>query len=314
MADFMHSGWGVFIGLAVPISIGACGWLAWNTSRQRIPRQPDGTIGTTGHVWDGDLAELNNPLPRWWLYLFYLTCAFALIYLILYPGLGRFPGVLAWSSSEQYDDEVAAVEEVTAPLFAAYLQQDIPTVAADPAAQQMGERLFLTYCSQCHGSTANGGRSFPNLADADWLGSGEPDYIKQTILNGRNALMPSMAAAIGGDAAVAEVTQYVLSLSDSIHDADLAAAGEAKFATCAACHGADGGGNATIGAPNLTDDIWLHGGSADSIAYAIENGLVNRMPAFGALLGEGKAHVLAAWVWSLSNDVDATDADATSRD
>jgi len=301
MADFLHDGWGVFIALVVPLSIAACGWLAWSTSRVRVAREPDGSVGTTGHVWDGDLAELNNPLPRWWLYLFYLTCIFALLYLLLYPGLGRYQGLLGWSSTQQYGDEVAAMDETVAPLFAEYLGRPIADVALDPEANAMGERLFLTYCSQCHGSTAAGGRSFPNLTDDDWLGAGTPDYIKTTILNGRQALMPSMAAAIGGGESVDDVAHYVLSLSDSVHDAEAAARGEAKFAVCAACHGANGEGLAAVGAPNLTDDVWLYGGSLDSVKHAIDNGLDNHMPGFGDLLGEGKAHVLAAWVWGLSN-------------
>ena len=301
MADFLHSGWGIFIAIVVPLSIAACGWLAWNTSRARVPREPDGSIGTTGHVWDGDLAELNNPLPRWWLYLFYLTCIFSLVYLLLYPGLGRFQGLLGWSAAQQYGAEVAAVDETVAPLFAGYLGQPIEAVAANPDAKAMGERLFLTYCSQCHGSTAAGGRSFPNLTDHDWLGAGTPEYIKTTILNGRQAMMPSMAAAVGGGESVDDVAHYTLSLSDSDHDAEAAARGEAKFAVCAACHGADGAGDPAIGAPNLTDDPWLYGGSLDSVKYAIENGLNNHMPGFGELLGEGRAHVLAAWVWGLSN-------------
>jgi cytochrome c oxidase cbb3-type subunit 3 len=306
MADFVQSGWGIFIAAAVLISIAACFWLAWNTSRARIEVDADGQVGTTGHVWDDDLEELNNPLPRWWLYLFYMTCIFGVLYLLLYPGLGAYQGLLGWTSGNQYDSEIETAAATYDPLFEEYLSQDLVTVAANPAALEMGERLYLTYCSQCHGSTANGGRSFPNLADQDWLGSGEPEYIKTTILNGRNALMPPMGAALGGDEGVEAVANYVLSLSDSNHDAALAEQGSARFAVCAACHGADGAGNPVIGAPNLTDDIWLYGGSIDSIKHAINNGLQNNMPAFGDLLGEGKSHVLAAYIWSLSNDTDAT--------
>lgn len=305
MADFVNGGWALFVALGTIISIVLCYLLAWKVSRATAEDRVDGEVGTTGHVWDDDLEELNNPLPRWWLYLFFITCIFGMLYVILYPGLGDFRGSLKWSSAGQYEAEVARIDEVAKPLFEGYLAQEIPVVAGNAEAHEMGERLYLNYCSQCHGSDARGARSFPNLSDNDWLGSGEPDYIKSTIINGRNAIMPAMAAAIGNtDADVDAVANYVLSLSDSNHDADLAAIGETKFAVCAACHGADGKGMAAVGAPNLTDDIWLYGGSLNSVKYAISNGFNNQMPAFGELLGEGKAHVLAAYIWSLSNSSD----------
>lgn len=305
MADFINSGWSAFVAIGTLLSVVACWVVAWLVSRAKTSPPVNGQVESTGHVWDEDLQELNNPLPRWWLYLFYLTCAFSIIYLLLYPGLGAYSGLLKWSSTGQYENEVAAVNEVAEPLFAGYLAQDIEEVAGIPEAQEMGERLYLTYCSQCHGSDARGARSFPNLADNDWLGAGDAEYIKSTIINGRNAVMPAMAAAVGNtDADVEAVAHYVLSLSDSNHDAEKAAAGKSKYAVCAACHGVDGKGLAAVGAPNLTDDIWLYGGSLNSIQYAITNGFNNRMPAFGELLGEGKAHVLAAYIWSLSNSPD----------
>lgn len=302
MADFVSGGWSTFITVSTLVSILACFLLAWQVARAKLPPTVNGEVESTGHVWDEDLRELNNPLPRWWLYLFYITCVFSLLYLVLYPGLGTFKGTLNWSSTGQYDEEVARVNAVVDPLFATYMAQEIPEVAANPEANAMGERLFLTYCSQCHGSDARGSRSFPNLSDNDWLGTGEPDYIKQTILNGRNAVMPAMIAAIGNTDEDAEaVANYVLSLSDSNHDAEKAAVGKAKFMVCAGCHGMDGTGSAAIGAPNLTDDTWLYGGSINSVKHAITDGFNNRMPSFGELLGEGKAHVLAAYIWSLSN-------------
>lgn len=305
MADFVHGGWALFVAFGTIISIVLCYWLAWKVSTATTDDPVNGEVGTTGHVWDEDLQELNNPLPRWWLYLFFITCIFGMVYILLYPGLGDFKGSLKWSSAGQYEEEVARIDAVAEPLFAGYLAQDIEAVAAIPEAHEMGERLYLNYCSQCHGSDARGGRSFPNLTDNDWLGTGDPAYIKHTILNGRNAIMPAMAAAIGNtEADVEAVAHYVMSLSDSNHDADLAAAGEAKYAVCAGCHGADGQGMAAVGAPNLVDDIWLYGGSLNSVKYAISNGFNNQMPAFEQLLGEGKAHVLAAYIWSLSNPSD----------
>lgn len=302
MADFVSGGWALFVALGTIISIILCYWLAWKVSRAKTGDVIDGEIGTTGHVWDDDLEELNNPLPRWWLYLFFITCIYGMAYIIMYPGLGDFQGSLKWSSASQYEEEVAKVDAVAEPLFAGYLAQDIPVVAANAEAHEMGERLYLNYCSQCHGSDARGGRSFPSLVDSDWLGAGDPAYIKNTILNGRNAVMPAMAAAVGNtEADVEAVAHYVLSLSDSDHDEALAVIGQAKYVVCAACHGPDGKGVAAVGAPNLTDDIWLYGGSLNSVMYAVNNGFNNKMPAFGELLDEGKAHVLAAYIWSLSN-------------
>lgn len=305
MADFISSGWSAFVAIGTMLSVIACWTVAWLVSRAKTPPTANGQVESTGHVWDGDLQELNNPLPRWWLYLFYITCAFAIMYLLLYPGLGAYSGLLKWSSTGQYENEVAAVNEVAEPLFAGYLAQDIEEVASIPEAHEMGERLYLTYCSQCHGSDARGARSFPNLADDDWLGAGDAEYIKATIINGRNAVMPAMAAAVGNtDEDVEAVAHYVLSLSDSSHDAEKADVGKSKYAVCAACHGVNGNGMAAVGAPTLTDDIWLYGGSLNSVKYAITNGFNNKMPAFGELLGDGKSHVLAAYIWSLSNSPD----------
>lgn len=301
MADFVSPGWGIYIIVVTLVSIAACFWLAWTLASTKTPTAEDGSVDTTGHVWDETLQELNHPLPRWWLYLFYLTCVFSLLYLVLYPGLGEFKGILGWSQEGAYELESEKARATYEPLFEKYLAQDITAVAADTEAIAMGERLYLTYCTQCHGSDARGARSFPNLSDNYWLGTGEPDYIKNTILNGRVSVMPAMAAALGGDEGIENVANYVLSLSDSNHDAEKAANGVAKFAVCAACHGAEGKGNPVIGAPDLTDDNWLYGGSLDSIQEAINNGYNNKMPAFGELLGEGKAHVLAAYIWNLSN-------------
>ena len=302
MADFIHNGWSLFIIGTTVVSIIACFWLAITLSSARTPKAADGSVDDTGHTWDEDLRELNHPLPRWWLYLFYLTCIFGLLYLFLYPGAGSYPGQFKWSQTSQYDAEVAKAKAVYEPLFAQFLAQDIKQVAANPEARAMGERLYLTYCVQCHGSDARGSRGFPNLADNDWLGAGTPEYIKEVALKGRQAVMPPMAAAVGGGEHVTNVAHYVLSLSGSASADPLRAAlGRDRFTACAACHGADGKGNAAIGAPNLTDKTWLYGGSLASIEEIINKGVQNNMPAFGHLLGEGKAHVLAAYVWSLSN-------------
>jgi cytochrome c oxidase cbb3-type subunit 3 len=242
-------------------------------------------------------------MPRWWVWLFYITVFFSIAYLILYPGLGtQWQGVLKWTQVGQYQSEVKAADARFGPIFAAYAAQPIEQVAAEPKARQMGERLFLNNCAQCHGSDARGSRGFPNLADGDWLYGGAPATIVQTVTDGRNGVMPPMGAAIGGKADVEDVANYVLSLSDSAHDAVKAARGKAKFDTvCAACHGADAKGNPALGAPNLTDKIWLYGGSVAMISETINGGRNNVMPKFKEILTGPEIHLVAAYVWSLSN-------------
>ncbi|HWS75317.1 MAG TPA: cytochrome-c oxidase, cbb3-type subunit III [Quisquiliibacterium sp.] len=298
MADFTSSGWSVYIMVITAAGLVACFWLTFALSKKRTG---GGEVGTTGHKWDETLEEYNHPLPRWWIWLFYLTIVFAVVYLVLYPGFGASKGTFGWSSTGQYEQEVAKAKAVYEPLFAKYLQQEVPQVAADPEARAMGERLYLTYCVQCHGSDARGSKGFPNLADSDWIWGGDPASIEKTLHEGRNGMMPPMGAAVGTAADVEDVANYVLSLSGSGHDALKAARGQTKFAACAACHGADGKGNPALGAPNLTDKTWLYGGSLASIVETINNGRSNQMPAFGQLLGDGKIRVLAAYVWGLSN-------------
>lgn len=298
MSDFVSGFWSYYIALLTLASVIGCGVLLWAYRSKPTTGQK---VELHGHVWDEDLQEWNNPLPRWWSWLFYITIIFALVYLALYPGLGSYAGAFGWSSKNQYDDEVAKAEQEYGPIFNKFLQQDVKAVAADPAARQIGQRLFLTYCSQCHGSDATGSRGFPSLRDSDWLYGGEPDNVKASIMNGRNGVMPPMAAAIGGDAGVKEVANYVLSLSGEKHDAALAEKGKEKFAVCAACHGPDGKGNPAIGAPNLTDKVWLYGKSEKTITETITNGRNNVMPAWKDFLGEAKVHLLAAYVYGLSH-------------
>lgn len=308
MSDFTSGFWNIYITVLAVLGIVGCTLLLWSQSRQKIVVKPDqkkeddrAAAGTTGHVWDEDLTELNTPMPRWWMGLFYITIVFGVAYLFLYPGLGNYPGSLGWKSSSAYQDELQKADAQYAPMFDKYLHQDLKTVAADPQAHAMGQRLFLTYCSQCHGSDARGNKGFPNLTDTDWLFGGEPETIKTTIMEGRNGQMPPMGAAVGGDQDVENVANYVLSLSDSTHDPIKAVIGKPKFANCAPCHGQDGKGNQAIGAPNLTDKIWLFGGSRETIMETIQKGRSSTMPAFKDFLGEPKVHVLAAYVWSMSN-------------
>jgi cytochrome c oxidase cbb3-type subunit 3 len=305
MFDFTSGFWDFYISVTTLISIFGCGLLLWSQSKYKVERNAAAQAETTGHVWDEDLTELNTPMPRWWMWLFYITIAFALIYLTLYPGLGSYAGKLGWKSSSAYQDELKKADMQYGPLFEKYLKQDLKTVAMDPQAHVMGQRLFLTYCAQCHGSDARGGKGFPNLTDHDWLFGGEPDAIETTIREGRNGQMPSMAAALGSDRDVINVANYAASLSGANSDPVLRVLGKAKFGACAACHGADGRGNQLLGSPNLTDHTWLFGSQGDPMAVILESirkGRSSTMPPFKDFLGDAKVHVLAAYVWSLSND------------
>jgi cytochrome c oxidase cbb3-type subunit 3 len=302
MADFTSEFWSNYVALLTVLGIAGCALLLWAQSKVKIVVPEGKEADTTGHSWDDGLTELNNPMPCWWMWLFYITIVFGVVYLVLYPGLGSFKGKLGWQSSGEYQAELKKADEDFGPIFAKYQEQSIEAVAHDPQARAIGERLFLTYCAQCHGSDARGNKGYPNLTDKDWLHGGTPEAIKTTILNGRNGVMPSMAAAVGSDKDVENVAHYVLSLSGSTADPIKVAFGKPKFAMCAGCHGADGLGNQALGAPNLSDKIWLYGGSADTIMETIRKGRNNTMPSFKDFLGEAKVHVLAAYVWGLSND------------
>jgi cytochrome c oxidase cbb3-type subunit 3 len=304
MSDFTDGFWSIYIAVLTVLGIVGCAVLLWSQSRSRLEVAPDadGSVPDTGHSWDEGLVELNNPMPRWWMWMFWLSIVFGIFYLALYPGLGSFAGKLGWQSSGEYNAELAKADLQYKPLFDKYLGQDLKVVAADPQAHAIGERLFLTYCAQCHGSDAHGSKGFPNLSDHDWLYGGTPDIIKTTIMHGRNGIMPPMAAALGTDEDVRNVAHYVVGMSGSGESDPLRAVfGKAKFGACAACHGADAHGNPALGSPNLTDKIWLYGGSVDTVMETIQRGRNNQMPAFNDFLGEAKIHVLAAYVWSLSN-------------
>ena len=303
MADFTSSFWNWFIIIPTIGGIIACFLLIRWLSTAIKPEEQGKEMG---HVWDGDLVELNNPLPRWWLNMFYITLYFSIGYLALYPGLGTFKGFLGWTSTGQYEREIDIADAKYGPLFKKFKEMPIVAVAADPEARRMGERLFVNYCATCHGSDARGARGFPNLRDNDWLYGGGPDVIQQTILDGRNGVMPAWADALGGDAGVADVTEFVFSLSGRDVDQAAAARGGEKYQMlCVACHGADGTGNQALGAPNLTDSIWLYGGSSKQVMETIANGRVGVMPPHRDFLGEDKVHLLAAYVYSLSTGQEA---------
>ena len=299
------------------------GLLLWNLKNYAGVKEGE----SCGHEFDG-IEELNNPLPKWWTYLFFATFIWAVYYLAMYPGLGNFQGFLKWTSSNQgvtsmeeskkaieeakangewvqLDQEYVAADERFGPIFQAFAKQDIETLATNEEALEIGQRLYAQNCSQCNGSDARGGMGFPNLTDNDWLYGGNPDQIKATLLHGRVAAMPGWESALG-EQGIKEMTAYVLSLSGRKVNAKDAQAGQTKFAMCAACHGMDGKGsvanNNPFGAPNLTDNIWLYGGSQRAVEETLINGRAGVMPAWKDILGEDKVHLLTAYVYSLSQN------------
>ena len=296
MSDFFSSGWSVFIAVSTVVSLVAC--LALLVFASRRTKMADDN--STGHVFDGDLVEMNNPMPMWWVVLFVATVIFALVYVYAFPALGSVSGSLGWTSRGELKADQAVAAKDMAQVYAAYSSVPADTLSQDPKAMAIGQRLFINNCATCHGSDARGSKGFPNLTDNDWLHGGSPEKIEETITLGRTGVMPPMAAAVGSATDVHDVANYVLSLSKSPHDSIAASAGKAKFAVCAACHGGDGKGNAAIGAPNLTDGVWLHGWGEAAITAIVNNGKTNVMPAQGGRLSPEQIHVLASYVWGLS--------------
>jgi len=296
MSDFFSSGWSIFVAATTIISLVACLVLLAIAARTRVMAADN----STGHVWDEDLIELNNPLPRWWAILFVLTVVFAGVYLVLYPGLGSYAGSLGWTSRGQLQTELDKTQATMAPLYAKFTGRPVQELAQDPDAMGIGERLYQNNCAQCHGSDARGSRGFPNLTDSDWLYGGSHEKIIETLTLGRRGNMPALGAALGGPEDVRNVAHYVLRLSGSPHNDVAAQLGKAKWGVCAACHGADGKGNQALGAPNLTDRIWLHGWGEQAISRIITQGKLNVMPAQAERLSTAQINVLAAYVWGLS--------------
>lgn len=294
----MTSGWTLFITLVTALNIVGAAWLLHATARASPEADKPGA--QTGHVWDGDLREYHNPLPRWWLWLFYGTIVFSIAYLVLYPGLGGYAGKLGWTQQQQWQQEVDAADLAAAPVYERFKGMTLDALITDPDAQRVGKNLFANHCAMCHGSDARGNPGFPNLTDADWLWGGTADNVQTTISQGRIGVMPAWGPQLGADG-VAEAVAYVLTLSGQQAPADLAAKGKTRFETfCVACHGPDGKGQSALGAPNLTDQVWLHGGTPEAIRATVTNGWNNQMPAQLATLGEQKVRLLTAYVLSLS--------------
>ena len=298
MSDFTSDFLSFYVAGITILGIVGCGVLLWMTARKKVESASD---NTTGHVWDEDLREMNNPMPRWWMWLFVITIIFAFAYLSIYPSKDKYSGKLNWTQTGAYDAEVAKANAELEPLYARFASMKPEEIAVDPQAVAIGERLFMNNCAQCHGSDANGSKGFPNLTDNDWLYGGTPEKIHETLVNGRMGNMPPMAAAVGTPEEVRNLANYVLSLSGSPHDSLRASLGKSKFVACAACHGLDGKDKYTLREKKLTDDIWLHGRGETSIVNIVNNGKVNVMPAQADKLTEAQINVLAAYVWGMSN-------------
>ena len=307
MSDFFSSGWSNYIALVSLVGIFWCIWLLFSVRKVKAILKPDGEVSDTGHVWDGDLRELNNPLPRWWMWMFLLSCLFALVYLALYPGLGSYPGLLGYTTDGALMKSMTTANDELKPVYAKYVTMDVVQVAADPKAREMGQRLFLNSCAQCHGSDAGGSKGFPNLADKDWLYGGSPENIKATITYGRGGVMPPFPQLDSKQ--IVDVANYVRSLSGlPVDDLKATRGAEVFKANCVACHGPDAKGNIAIGSPNLTDKTWLYGSSEATIIETVTKGRMAMMPAQDKVLSPEKIHLLTAYVWGLSNNKQPSEA------
>ncbi|MDL0429873.1 cytochrome-c oxidase, cbb3-type subunit III [Marinobacter sp. TBZ242] len=296
----MSTFWSIWISVIVLGTVFGCWWLLFATRKgQTSDTETDRTVG---HSFDG-IEEYDNPLPKWWYYLFVATCVFGLGYLALYPGLGNFQGLLGWSSTNQWEAEVQQAEAKYGELYAKFGDTPVPELAENDDAMKMGQRLFANNCATCHGSAGRGALGFPNLTDDAWLYGGDPDSILTTLREGRNGNMPAMGTMPNmTNEQVDQVVNYVLSFSGREKDAEAAKQGEEVYAqACVACHGPDGKGNQALGAPNLTDDAWLYGSTYDWIRETVVNGRQNQMPAQGGRLSDDQIQILAAYVYSLSN-------------
>jgi cytochrome c oxidase cbb3-type subunit 3 len=294
----MSTFWSIFVIVLVVINVGGCVWLiAWTMNMNTAEQDDD----STGHTWDGDLKEYNNPLPKWWLNTFYLSIIFTVIYLALYPGLGNFKGLLGWTQDGQYEEQLAASRAQYEEVYAAFVGISLEDLATNPDALRLGRNTYMNNCASCHGSDGRGAKSFPNLTDDNWLWGGDAATVQQTIAQGRVGNMPALGA-VAGEEGVEQIITYLL--SDTGDSSAEVAAGKQKFMTsgCIGCHGVNAEGNPILGAPNLRDADWLHGSSREDIRDTINNGRVNQMPAHLDLIGEDRVRMVAAYVLSLSQD------------
>jgi len=313
----MSAGWSWYVIALIVLNIVGCAWLLWWTAKRRPgdPKPED-----TSHVWDGDLTEYNKPLPKWWINLFWITIVFGIGYLFWYPGFGNFSGYGKWSSQQEHAQRKAAYAATLEETFAPFKGQSIDVLAANPEALKLGRSIFSNTCATCHGSSAQGAIGYPNLSDDIWHWGGSPERVLQTVMDGREGVMPewgTVLTGMGGENAVDYVVAYVRTLSapdKSLYNDYMAAQGKKLYeGICVACHGVDGKGNPEMGAPDLTDDYWLYGNSNQTLHQTIAKGRHGTMPAHRELLGETRARLVAAYVWSLSNDKRGRGASPTGK-
>jgi cytochrome c oxidase cbb3-type subunit 3 len=295
----MTAFWSWFVAAGTILFVIWCVWLIGWSAKQGPQNKSDEEL--VGHKWDGDLEEWNNPAPKWWLYLYFITIAWAVGYMIVYPGIGAFDGVAGWTSEGQYEAEMQRAEERYAPIYTKFAAMEFEALAQDPEALELGRSLFASYCTTCHGSDARGAPGYPNLTDEEWIWGRNEQAIVTTITNGRNSVMPMLAAALGGEQGIDNMVNYVLSLSGRVEADAAAMSAQPMFVTlCSACHMPDGSGNPALGGPSLTNDIWLYGSSPEAVRASIVEGRNGVMPPHGELLGENRTRILAAYVYSLS--------------
>lgn len=295
----MPAFWHWFVVAGTILFVVWCMWLIGWSAKQGPQGVADEDL--VGHKWDGDLEEWNNPAPKWWLYLYFITVFWGIGFLIAFPGLGNFEGMLGWSQTEQYEAEQQAAAARFEPIYARFAEMDFEALAADPDAQKLGASLYASYCTTCHGSDARGAKGYPNLADGEWIWGNSEDQLVTSIGKGRIAVMPQLGPAMGGEEGIRNMARYVRSLSGLVEADAAAAAMQPMFvALCSACHMADGTGNEMLGAQNLTDDVWLYGGSEEEVIETLTNGRNGVMPPHGDLLGENRTKILAAYILSLS--------------
>lgn len=302
--------WQLWVFILTAICLALIFWVLMANRKVAVRDDQDPENRTTGHVYDG-IEEYDNPLPKWWFQLFLYSLIFGIIYMIWYPGV--WAGIGGWTSTGELKANQEDAQEQYAESYGVFTQMPVEELVYDNRAIKMGTRLFANNCAVCHGADGGGNFGIPNLTDNDWLYGGSPETIRETLIGGRAGNMPAWGPIIGEER-VAQVTEYVLQMSGQEHDAALAAPGQAVFTqNCAACHGADGAGNQMLGAPNLTDNIWLYDGSREQIAHAVRNGLANAMPAQEDLIRDEKIHVLTAYVYYLSYDFDKSDQGQTQN-
>ncbi|WP_237054719.1 cytochrome-c oxidase, cbb3-type subunit III [Microbulbifer sediminum] len=300
----MSTFWSIWVIVLTLANLALVIWVLFANRKVAVDDQQEPGNQTTGHVYDG-IEEYDNPLPRWWFLMFVGTLVFSALYLVVYPGMGNFKGVSGWTSVGELEASQEKALEKFDETFGKYAEMPIEQIADNRDALKMGARIFANNCAVCHGADGGGNYGFPNLTDDAWLYGGTPEKILETLHKGRQGMMPAQGPIIGEEG-VKNAAEYVLSMNGLEHDAEMAAEGKQVFGTvCMACHGADGKGNQALGAPNLTDNIWLYGSSREQIQHTIRGGRSNQMPAQKGKLREDKIRLVAAYVYSLSRQQEA---------